>query len=712
MVSLRLPVAQPGFPQRPWTFWLYAFDSRGWTLALRLADGLELLASRQTTESWESARAGWLADETTLAVTATGEPFYFLAPPITSETLACYGINPSFEPCRLHITWQNTDEHHPDLYIGDLKCHYLGHHQSGDTIIHAWEPVSMPPGGKPFTFRGDLEMQRTGSLTIEIRALSHETFLAELPFDHYQRYRLAAKLIEGLNMPSATILDVGGALGYLPLFVPGHVVTVVDVVPDDVPYAQFYDGKKLPFPASAFDLVVSIDTLEHLPACKREAFLNELNRVAKAAVLLCGPFQGPHVAEAESVLRGFLTLQLKKEDHFLAEHEGFGLPDKAPILQWFDHHGFSCTEIPNGYLPRWLAMQMALFAMGVSPELAGAKARLNSIYNTQPLEWDNQTPAYRHAILATRGPLPEMARIYYESLKTAPVPKEGGSLWDLASLTLALSHYRVIQEKDETLAHHGEHMLHLVEHAHNLEQQLKQEQIERRKLREHSDNLLKQNHQVSSLLASQQKDAANYHTLNKELLKNQEQMAAQAGILQEQQSRLLTHTENLQAEIAALQKHNQNCNAQITALVEAGKEKDKHAANLQELLSSLQAQIVSLQAHATNLESLLHAKETHAQNLENEKQDLLQHSQALQQEQTRLQQAEQDHARQWAQLQAILGKTRSVEMASEIPLAPEVLLQQVDMVVSESLHKNIFIEKLASMPLVRLLRSLKLLPRN
>ncbi|MDX9753089.1 MAG: hypothetical protein RBU29_03960, partial [bacterium] len=61
MVSLRLPVAQPGFPQRPWTFWLYAFESRGWTLALRLADGLELLASRQTTESWESARAGWLA---------------------------------------------------------------------------------------------------------------------------------------------------------------------------------------------------------------------------------------------------------------------------------------------------------------------------------------------------------------------------------------------------------------------------------------------------------------------------------------------------------------------------------------------------------------------------------------------------------------------------------------------------------------------------
>lgn len=49
------------------------------------------------------------------------------------------------------------------------------------------------------------------------------------------------------------------------------------------------DGHKLPFKNEMFDIVVSVDTVEHVPKSSRHVFLNELRRVCKNKIILHFP---------------------------------------------------------------------------------------------------------------------------------------------------------------------------------------------------------------------------------------------------------------------------------------------------------------------------------------------------------------------------------------------------------------------------------------
>jgi Methyltransferase domain. len=55
---------------------------------------------------------------------------------------------------------------------------------------------------------------------------------------------------------------------------------------------EFVTGNatNLPFRAEAFDLVLSIDVYEHIPAPERSVYLHELLRCARRMVILAAPF--------------------------------------------------------------------------------------------------------------------------------------------------------------------------------------------------------------------------------------------------------------------------------------------------------------------------------------------------------------------------------------------------------------------------------------
>src|SRR5262245_6779771 len=90
-----------------------------------------------------------------------------------------------------------------------------------------------------------------------------------LPIDVFQRSRAAAEAIERLRPRDGraiTILDVGCGDDYLRRFVPGRDRVVLcdrTLVPEKGFVTA--DATRLPFARGSFDLVVSNDTLEHIP---------------------------------------------------------------------------------------------------------------------------------------------------------------------------------------------------------------------------------------------------------------------------------------------------------------------------------------------------------------------------------------------------------------------------------------------------------------
>jgi hypothetical protein len=116
------------------------------------------------------------------------------------------------------------------------------------------------------------------------------------------------------------ILDVGGE-GMLRLFLPNIPIVTANIKESDI----IYLGNRLPLIDSSFDIVVSLDTIEHLHKNSRITFLSELYRVAKKAVILCAPFGTPeHLAYEKEILNsGILDGDSLT---YLTEHLEFGLP--------------------------------------------------------------------------------------------------------------------------------------------------------------------------------------------------------------------------------------------------------------------------------------------------------------------------------------------------------------------------------------------------
>src|ERR1700691_2968328 len=166
--------------------------------------------------------------------------------------------------------------------------------------------------------------------------------LKELAFDFYERYILLEP-IEKIFRPREApyrVLDVGG---HTPAFWPGFSSIAGTLIPDasvavvDVyPRAELKNyvqatGLALPFPDESFDLVCSLDTLEHLPGEDRPAFLAELLRVTRDGLYVAFPFDSASNRRAESILVEYASEVLNDPVPALLEHRQFGLPDRARI---------------------------------------------------------------------------------------------------------------------------------------------------------------------------------------------------------------------------------------------------------------------------------------------------------------------------------------------------------------------------------------------
>jgi ubiquinone/menaquinone biosynthesis C-methylase UbiE len=171
---------------------------------------------------------------------------------------------------------------------------------------------------------------------------------------------VAQRVRELQNGARLRVLDVGASDCGVRAFLPsqGFDVFSLDLNWENISTngnkgrAVQADGCLLPFADGAFDVVVSVDSLEHVPPQHRPSYLDELSRVARHRVVLhfptvgSGEFQG---SRFDALFQHRYGLMLRRDKN-IEEHLQNGLPDIHEIAARFP--GCSVLGRENG--PLWL----------------------------------------------------------------------------------------------------------------------------------------------------------------------------------------------------------------------------------------------------------------------------------------------------------------------------------------------------------------------
>jgi len=159
--------------------------------------------------------------------------------------------------------------------------------------------------------------------------------------NHLVRFDPILELIDvrGRTEPR-TLLDVGsGSLGIISLLPDGWAATTLDANFEDYGATRrgplradqvLGDVRALPFEDAAFDVVVAIDLLEHLPPNDRARAVGEICRVARTRAVIACP-AGTEALETDRRLATRLRSRGRPVPGWLEEHlaNGFPAPDEV-----------------------------------------------------------------------------------------------------------------------------------------------------------------------------------------------------------------------------------------------------------------------------------------------------------------------------------------------------------------------------------------------
>jgi len=232
-----------------------------------------------------------------------------------------------------------------------------------------------------------------------------------LNYDHYQRYKITADFVHNVRTAGETfsVLEVGsGGLQELALFLPEDRICFLDrSFPPHLsgkPGFVAGDATALPFNDGTFDVVVSIDVYEHIVSGKRPLYLKELWRTSRRLIILAAPFDTELVALYERLCNEYYRAIHRAGHPWLQEHLANGLPDLSRTVDFFTGKSCLVETVPNGYLPRWLIMQIPYFLVLKNDLLKGLFTQLNAFYNQCCYAGDNREPAYRRVLVICKKP--------------------------------------------------------------------------------------------------------------------------------------------------------------------------------------------------------------------------------------------------------------------------------------------------------------------
>jgi SAM-dependent methyltransferase len=154
---------------------------------------------------------------------------------------------------------------------------------------------------------------------------------AHLNLDVELRYRAVARLIRSELQQGTRILEtgagavsIGGYLGCRSMAVDTTFDTECNKHTDRVQASVV----RLPFPDKSWDIVVSIDMLEHIPPDCRTQALREMIRVTRRMLVLAVPV-GEAAFQQDIELHDYYIAKHGEPHRFTREHVEFGLPKLA-----------------------------------------------------------------------------------------------------------------------------------------------------------------------------------------------------------------------------------------------------------------------------------------------------------------------------------------------------------------------------------------------
>ncbi|MBD3270375.1 glycosyltransferase [Candidatus Peregrinibacteria bacterium] len=223
----------------------------------------------------------------------------------------------------------------------------------------------------------------------------------KLPADLYSRNSFYNILINHFlgSKKRRRVLDVGGYEGKLHWFVgPNIELTVTDVKGQNGANNHNYiqaDATKLPFKDGEFDLVISSDLMEHLPAEKRKVVYQEMLRVSSRFLIIGAPFKSHFVEKAEEIVNNIFTKYTKGAHPFLKEHAEFGLPETEELEMLMAGKNLSFEKFGEGNIYNWVLMQLSIGSM--TGELKDLRESILNQYFNQNLQrlGNFRSPTYR-----------------------------------------------------------------------------------------------------------------------------------------------------------------------------------------------------------------------------------------------------------------------------------------------------------------------------
>lgn len=239
--------------------------------------------------------------------------------------------------------------------------------------------------------------------------------LLQIDYDQFQRYAAITVLLKPLlyawqnAKKPLRILEVGShALNLLPAFLSPLSIEVVraDLEPQYAgevgPYVTIEKDQPFPFADEAFDVVVAMEVLEHIPPQSRRLAMTEWARVASKGIFFTCP-NGDLVIDQERRADADFQARHGRVHPWLEEHERYGRPTLVEVQTLLKQLSMSCHRFNNSPLAEWLPLLLVseqIFEQG-DPELF---ARFNQILNTRPFHACIQEPAYRSIYAGFKSP--------------------------------------------------------------------------------------------------------------------------------------------------------------------------------------------------------------------------------------------------------------------------------------------------------------------